>query len=188
MQMEQNIRRTVFAFILVILFFSGSLISTPVGSTAAVDQEIKLRKRELDIDPTEKKPGGIGDQTVGSLHHDSSICEMALFERTGLDFNNNGRNWEGRPLGPKNSQYDKQCISMDDLYSPLTRAINSYIVTGWCDCSFYNDTTCEDSNFLFNAYNRQDGDLYTSATTATDLMVNRMSRYESIRRRSNLRI
>ncbi|KAF3928025.1 hypothetical protein AA313_de0201240 [Arthrobotrys entomopaga] len=87
-------------------------------------------------------------------------CEVGLYQ----DYNlgpNGGHNWEALPLGADNKDLtkDQKCVNLNEVSDTLSRNVNSYTVTGWCDCSFYSNENCNDSDFIFNAYNRQDTDL-----------------------------
>ncbi|KAK6540904.1 hypothetical protein TWF694_008288 [Orbilia ellipsospora] len=139
-------------FMVAVLLLSAPTICTPLTPAR---KEIKLGSRSID---GRQIPSAV-DVSSTTLSHNFEECQLGLYQPTNLHFS--GHNWEGRPLGIKNANSDTNqgCVNINDLSAPLSRAINSYALTGWCDCSFYTNENCQPQDFIFNAYNRQDTDL-----------------------------
>ncbi|KAK6540902.1 hypothetical protein TWF694_008286 [Orbilia ellipsospora] len=149
--------------ILAISFFGNLSTCKPITT-----QDITLNKRGTTIASDDKQPGGAVDQGTNNLSHGGNVCEMGLYQD--LDFGNSQHSWQGYPLGPSFDSWQKYsglCISMNDLWAPLAQVVNSYIVTGWCDCTFFSDFSCQ--NNIFSVYNRQDSDLPKDGPNANQI-------------------
>ncbi|KAK6540903.1 hypothetical protein TWF694_008287 [Orbilia ellipsospora] len=169
MKPKHNIRYFFLAFTTLLL--SSPLACSPLDYNRVLFDPIIGVPKGLIIPADALQPGGVGQFTAALkwLDYYSLTCEMGLYEDHDLNDSSNKARWQGLPFGDgsTNATAYQGCIDIGNLYPPLVHKIRSYIVTGWCDCSFYADGGC--SQFLFNAYNRADGDLSRSGSSANQI-------------------
>ncbi|EPS38559.1 hypothetical protein H072_7659 [Dactylellina haptotyla CBS 200.50] len=93
-------------------------------------------------------------------------CFMGLYDYMDRD-PNISENWEGQPLGTNAAEkefYNNRCMNTHCLTIKvagcdlLSNSITSFIVTGWCECEFFDNPNCD--GHLFSAYNREDGAIF----------------------------
>ncbi|KAK6540901.1 hypothetical protein TWF694_008285 [Orbilia ellipsospora] len=145
------------SFTQVLAFPSGS---EPKRSLSLIElSEASLPKRQLDP-PINLEAS---DYVYGwNYDYDSISCQVGVWKDRDYTPALGGKyapSWQGYPLGdPAQALYDNNCVSMKGRNSGLDHTVSSYVVTGWCECEFYDSDDCSTGS-RFTAYNRADGDL-----------------------------
>ncbi|RVD82712.1 uncharacterized protein DFL_007127 [Arthrobotrys flagrans] len=118
-------------------------------------------------------PGSTASDGSGDVVFYGEECTMGIYEGTFRNKNGPvdtgpGARWEGYPLGtrftgPDHSVFpDNKCVNIRDLHPALPNQVSSYVVTGYCECRFYDHENCpnEPGEGGFSAYNREDASLW----------------------------
>ncbi|KAK6342870.1 hypothetical protein TWF718_008251 [Orbilia javanica] len=74
-------------------------------------------------------------------------CELGMCDNSG-----GPGCWSGRPFS--GGVYPGSCLKVDDLQPSLGNKISAYVVAGYCECEFFDDSNCQTG--LFTAFNRED--------------------------------
>ncbi|TGJ66908.1 hypothetical protein EYR41_008498 [Orbilia oligospora] len=135
-----------------------------VGSRSVDMRKLKLQKRANDYKVVWERQKKVGpplsptsDQAtlpknLGPLNFYQKECEVGMFDNgPGDDFG-----WSGQPLSGGHFQ-EGACLKVNDLKPGLGNKISAYIVTGYCECEFFDDSDCQTG--LFSAFNRADSSL-----------------------------
>ncbi|EGX49245.1 hypothetical protein AOL_s00078g278 [Orbilia oligospora ATCC 24927] len=149
------------ALVAVITILYCSLL---VGSRSVDMRKLKLQKRANDYKVVWERQKKIGpplsptsDQAtlpknMGPLNFYQKECEVGMFDNgPGDDFG-----WSGQPLSGGHFQ-EGTCLKVNDLKPGLGNKISAYVVTGYCECEFFDDSDCQTG--LFSAFNRADSSL-----------------------------
>ncbi|KAF3197549.1 hypothetical protein TWF679_003116 [Orbilia oligospora] len=165
--------------------FTGCLLNIPAAS--AIPLKDHIFNRDIPFQPTNNlvarqdarevplPPGSTATDGSADLTFYGAECKMGLYEGS---FRNQGgpvdtgpgARWEGYPLGsrfigPEPLVFpDNKCVNIRDLHPALPNQISAYIVTGYCECRFYDHEGCpnEPGQGGFSAYNREDAALWNN--------------------------
>ncbi|KAK6504183.1 hypothetical protein TWF506_002390 [Arthrobotrys conoides] len=165
--------------------FTGSLFNIPTASAIPIenqtfDQDIpyqvenKLVTRQ-DAREVPLPPGSTWADGSRDLTFYGAECKMGLYEgtfrnRDGPIDTGPGARWEGFPLGTRSMGPealvfpDHKCVNIRDLHPALPNQISAFILTGHCECRFFDHEGCpnEPGEGGFSAYNREDATLWSN--------------------------
>ncbi|EPS36775.1 hypothetical protein H072_9591 [Dactylellina haptotyla CBS 200.50] len=112
----------------------------------------------------------------GSTSHDDKLvykgesCKLGLWQHGTRD--SKGAAWEGYPLGkgvkdggpePRDPTLNNRCFNLKDLHENLPGQLSSFMLTGWCECEFFDQENCPQEATRFSAFNREDAALWTKS-------------------------
>ncbi|RVD82701.1 uncharacterized protein DFL_007117 [Arthrobotrys flagrans] len=107
-------------------------------------------KRQIKTGPPLSPPsdGAALPQRMGPLSFYEKECELGMFDK-----GPSPDGFTGQPLGGGDI-LPGPCLKLNDLRQGLGNTVSAYVVTGYCECEFFDDDSCQIG--LFSAFNRAD--------------------------------
>ncbi|KAK6532938.1 hypothetical protein TWF281_007109 [Arthrobotrys megalospora] len=99
--------------------------------------------------------GGVPER-VNVLDNYQKECELGMFDY--LIAPGPG-SWSGFPFRGEGAQ-PGACFKIENLQRGLGNKISAFVVTGYCECEFFDDDSCKSG--LFSGFNRKDDSLWTN--------------------------